>query len=337
MSSCLNFYPCIVAPNHTTHDSKKLSAISHINNFWKEGSTGTITISFRVPNISWCHIGTLCTEENPSMNLGILDPPMESFEYNNYVYKPDKDSPRNYYNEIDWIPGGTVIHEFCHALGMLHEHQNNLYKSGIVLDKDSVIDYYKSLGLPKEEAYKNVLDLYEIHNDYYGTSYDRDSIMSYYLPDEWIKKGYTNPTKPNYVLSEKDIKWLEKIYPKNVILPKLYIKFIDGPEWKKAWTTKIVLESIAPIVGIKFIFETEEQKQKQEQKQEQEHEQEQEQEQEHEQEHEQEENTENKEKNNNIIIKNNTINMNGTSNLLLVLVCIGCMGFGFIKYKSNFI
>lgn len=353
-------YTCIDKCKHNT----KLYSISSINNYWKKGSSGTITISFRDPNVSWCHIGTNCNQETPSMNLGFIDPPIDCFEYNHNIYCTDKDAVRNHFNEKDWVAGGTVLHEFCHALGMLHEHQNNLHNSGIVivLDEEKVVNYYKSLGLPKEEAYKNVLDTYNenMHNEYFGTLYDRNSIMSYYLPDEWIKEGHKNPTKPNYELSEIDKKWLKKIYPMDTsedLWPKLYIKFIDKDIelWKIAWVCKIVQEKIAPIVGIHFIFDNENFKihdnedfkihEQNEENTENEKITENEKNTENKENKENEKKTENTEQNtenekkNNIIIKNNTINFNGNvySNGIIGVIILICSGLIYIyKYKGEF-
>jgi hypothetical protein len=106
-------------------------------------------------------------------------------------------------------------------------------------------------------AYENVLRTYNNHNIYEGTEFDKDSIMLYYLPDAWMEDGHENPTKPNYVLSIRDIEWLQKIYPLDSIsYPTLIISFVDklSPVWKRAWVEKIVIETFTPIIGIKFVF-----------------------------------------------------------------------------------
>ena len=62
----------------------------------------------------------------------------------------------------------------------------------------------------------------------------------------------------NFVLSDKDKEWLEKMYPKdNQIEITVYFVDSDSPSWKKAWIKKVVTEQISPHVGIKFNFSKE--------------------------------------------------------------------------------
>lgn len=256
--------------NNIKQNQLKLHAISVKDVIWRQGSVGNITITFGYydgqdsdavsPNASWSHVGSASNEEVPSMNLGFIDPPLGSFEYKGHVYHPDKTAVRNYYtqeNKDTWIPGGTVVHEFCHALGMMHEHQNNLIDRHIKLNKNAVIESYKELGMSEEMAYENVIRTYSNENIYDGTEFDKDSIMLYYLPDNWIEDGYENPTKPNLKLSTKDIEWLQKLYPLNrASCPVLNITFVDksSPLWKKAWVEKVVIETFTPIIGVKLNF-----------------------------------------------------------------------------------
>ncbi len=76
-----------------------------------------IRIAFDMNDGSWSYIGTSCKEvdkKEPTMNYGWLQP----------------DTPEVEYSRV-------VLHEFGHALGCIHEHQNPSAK--IPWDKKSCI------------------------------------------------------------------------------------------------------------------------------------------------------------------------------------------------------
>lgn len=248
--------------------NKIYKAIGLTSSIWKkEGGDLNVTFgSYKYPNEpnvspfgAWSYVGSQTNNAMPGMNLGFIDPPYESFEYNGKTYSPEVYATRNYCRvdgscSAGWTPGTTVVHEFCHALGMLHEHQNNLNNMNTLkasLDNDSVIKYYcelDSVNDPNclntssaiyknavETANANVLDYYENkeiqETTYVGTNYDPNSIMHYALPDEWFKKGpgFKNPTTPIFVLSHDDIEWLKQRYPLGdpSVYPTITVKFID--------------------------------------------------------------------------------------------------------------
>ena len=282
---CIEMYPKFLEKD-ILKDSKKLAsqkAIFQNSAIFKPSSTGNITITFGKyksctscsDSASWSYIGSESNSGSPSMNLGFLDPPFESFQFDKktYDYKEFKDATRNYCSDqksdcsANWEPGATCVHETMHALGALHEHQNGLFSQNntkIKLNKPAILNYYNSIGLGSEGAYTNMLSLYDCEAnkancDYSGTSMDLQSIMLYALPDEFVIGK--NPTKPNFKLSKLDKEWLVKKYPMSMTISKmpfLTLKFIDPkdsePSWKQAWTTKMILEKVAPLVGIKFRF-----------------------------------------------------------------------------------
>lgn len=260
-----------------------LRAIFKKNAIWSAGQVGRITITFGSyrcngcdSTAAWSNIGSESNGARPSCNLGFIDPPFNNFKFGDitYTYDSFKTATRNYCdcdtslvccqgggpNKIrPWTPGSTVIHEFCHALGMMHEHQNNLNSSNkIKLNPANVIAYYENNGMSSEEAKINVLDRYSCTDKdscaYVGSDYDPDSIMLYALLDEWVQGS--NPTYPNFVLSSTDKQWLGSRYPSTKEAPQLVVEFIDNnePEWKKAWTVKTVIENLLPIVNIKMKF-----------------------------------------------------------------------------------
>lgn len=276
---CTDVYP--VSAFKEAEQSLVFQAITMSEAVWEPGSKGKITITFGgfgcpgcSPDAAWSHIGNNSTNQYPSMNLGFIDPPFESFTWKGKIYKAGDYDQRNYCGkdasgkyvkskcENKWRPGATVIHEFCHALSMLHEHQNNLENSNeIKLNRQNVIDYYNSIGLGEEGAVTNVLERYSCNEGedckYDGTKYDKNSIMLYALPDNWVEG--TNPTYPNFELSNDDKGWLKEIYPKNIDnYPKITVEFVDqNPEpWKVAWVEKMVTETFTPLIGIDWDFKT---------------------------------------------------------------------------------
>lgn len=275
-------HPCIeVLPKAADYLDGNQTAIFQKNTIWPAGFNGRITITFgdrvcgQKPDCeAWSHIGKTCHTQDPAMNLGFIDPPLTSFSFKNLFPTDEKKYPietyplsmfrsemRNFYeeNESRWVPGATVVHEFCHSLGMLHEHQNNLFNSNTIkLNTNAVINYYVSGGMGRESAETNVIDRYSCEKgncNVEGSRFDPESIMLYALRNDWVIGK--NPTKPNFKLSATDKSWLRNEYPiDNVNMPILTYQFIDlnAPEWKQAWVIKTITDNLAPIVGIKFKF-----------------------------------------------------------------------------------
>jgi hypothetical protein len=297
--STFNQIPCteVISKDdkHKITQSKIFSAITMNDAIWKPGDKGTITITFGdyscdgcSPDASWSQIGKHSSGSYPSMNLGFIDPPYTSFMWNGKTYSAPASATRNYCGGTGnlsctpgWVPGATVIHEFGHALGMLHEHQNNLQQANpIKINKKQVETYYNCIGMGESGATTNVLDTYSCtpgkNCNYSGTKFDPQSIMLYYLPSAWIQgcKPYknsacnnvlgatptcsSNPTQPNFKLSSQDIGWLQHQYPSSSDPPVITVKFIDqNPEpWKVAWVQKIITETYGPLLGIKWNFVT---------------------------------------------------------------------------------
>lgn len=150
---------------------------------------GDIRISFKQKG-SWSLLGRYAQSRTdrsqPTMNFGWLTPASTPLEIQE-----------------------VVLHEFGHAMGFIHEHQNP--DGGLRWNRDAVI---KSLSGPPnnwtvEQIETNVLGHYD-PRDLIGTPFDRSSIMLYPFPAAWTENGVSTPN--NTDLSATDIQLARSIY-----------------------------------------------------------------------------------------------------------------------------
>lgn len=173
--------------------AKTWSKYANIKFDFNAGSKAEIRISFKADTGSWSYVGTDCLlqdipKKEPTMNFGWLKDDTDDMEYRR-----------------------VVCHEFGHALGAIHEHQNP--KGGIKWNLDAVYKYF--MGAPnywtKEEVDHNVIKKYSV-DQLNGTEFDMKSIMLYHFPKEFIIGGMETPE--NSDLSSGDKAFINKIYPK---------------------------------------------------------------------------------------------------------------------------
>ena len=108
----------------------------------------------------------------------------------------------------------VILHEFGHALGLLHEHMNPM--SNIKWNKPVVYAYYLQYnGWEKDMVDKQVFDRYSVTMT--NKSYDPSSIMHYPIPANFTTDGYT--VGENYELSASDKKLVAELYPFNRTYP----------------------------------------------------------------------------------------------------------------------
>ena len=142
-------------------------------------SYGDIRIGFEKDKGAYSNVGTDCAiQEGKSMNLG-------------------------------WLDVATILHEFLHALGCIHEHQNP--EGGIKWNKCKVYEWGRgNQGWDPKQTCSNIIYKYS-RDQLNASSYDPESIMLYYIPSDLTED--LKEVKKNLVLSDTDIEWLRRIYP----------------------------------------------------------------------------------------------------------------------------
>lgn len=158
---------------------------------FKVVQTGTadIRVSFTQNGASWSMVGNssaFANQNRPSMNFGWLTDRTPAYEIKR-----------------------TVLHEFGHALGLLHEHQNP--GGGIPWDEDAVYDHYwQTQGWDRKTTYSNVMAVASRDATQFS-SYDQASIMHYPIPPQLTAGRYS--VGMNNDLSTTDKFYISKLYP----------------------------------------------------------------------------------------------------------------------------
>jgi len=187
----------------------------------------TIRISFDPNGGAWSLLGTDCEDKQfkgkATMNLG-------------------------------WFDVATTIHEFGHALGMIHEHQNprgNLIQWNVpkVLKWASVTQ-----GWDPETTRHNIIDRYN-SDEINGSEFDPNSIMLYFFPGSLTlnDKG----THQNLRLSQDDVLYINKIYPNSKDTPSEFLQNIYGKKISNNSSVSNFLKNLfifILIVGIVYYF-----------------------------------------------------------------------------------
>ena len=102
----------------------------------------------------------------------------------------------------------TVVHEFGHALGFLHEHSSPI--SGIKWNRDTMYKEYAKFGWTKDDVDAQVFKTYNVRYTN-GTTYDAKSIMHYPIYSYETMDGYS--VGWNTEVSEGDKRMASMLYP----------------------------------------------------------------------------------------------------------------------------
>lgn len=113
------------------------------------------------------------------------------------------------YSTTDYEYKRIILHEFGHALGLLHEHLNPL--AGIEWNKEKLYAYYlQTQNWTPDMVDNNILIRYDVSHT--NHQYDAHSIMHYPVQKEFTNNGYEVPW--NYELSTSDKLLVAQLYPK---------------------------------------------------------------------------------------------------------------------------
>jgi hypothetical protein len=128
-----------------------------------DSSEATLRITFDPSRGSWSYIGNeaaLCVGPDPTMNLGWITD-------TNTVTKEDR---------------GIILHQFGHALGLMHEHMRPARSGAIRLKENEVLEYYRATqNWDEDTVRKQVLDVYSKNSVSNYGQLDNTSIMTYVL------------------------------------------------------------------------------------------------------------------------------------------------------------
>ncbi|THH27511.1 hypothetical protein EUX98_g6673 [Antrodiella citrinella] len=182
--------------------------------FVRKSGEGKIRITFNKDIGSWSYVGTQCTtikESEATMNLacvGVTDSAPDSEER------------------------GTILHEFGHVLGMMHEHQSPIRGGTLTLREEAVYNFYMNgQGWSRELVKQQIVDVYNTRDVSNFSKFDSKSIMMYFMPPDMNEQRINVP--PNYSLTDLDKAFVVINYPRKEPAQ-------EAPEWTLAHALDVV-------------------------------------------------------------------------------------------------
>jgi serralysin len=181
-----------VVREKVVHYARQWEQFANISFDFVDDPAAEIRVAFILDGTSWSAVGTDALNKNffpadaPTMNYGWLRPDSDEAEFSR-----------------------VILHEFGHALGCIHEHQNP--GGEIPWNKPAVYQYYAARGWSQARVDQNLFRRYAIPQSNH-TQFDRESIMLYPIPKELtdgiFEVGW------NRVLSSIDKDFISEMYPK---------------------------------------------------------------------------------------------------------------------------
>lgn len=162
--------------------------------FWLDTNidprSADIRVGFILGRGSWSYLGTVAlgiARDQPTMNFGWLSDTLPEDEFR-----------------------CVVLHEFGHALGLIHEHQNphdpiNWNIAAVSADLSGPPNNWS-----EDTIRENMFRRYEV-GDLFATDVDATSIMMYPIPPNWTNDGFT--VRFNSELSANDRALIGAAYP----------------------------------------------------------------------------------------------------------------------------
>jgi serralysin len=155
-----------------------------------EGTDADIRIAFAQGDGSWSYLGTVAQQipaPDATMNYGWLTP----------------DSPDDELRRV-------VLHEFGHALGLIHEHQNPntpipWNRAAVIADLSGPPNFWDEPTIEN-----NIFKVYD-PDTVSSTPTDPSSIMMYPIPASWTTNGFSADL--NKELSATDVEFIRSAYP----------------------------------------------------------------------------------------------------------------------------
>lgn len=195
-------------------------AVGYKNKWWpvgyafKVGFIGGTTIQKTL-------VKTTCVEWSKSANLTFTFPTAGPYDIRvsfdesdgawSYVGIDNKSIPQSEATlNLGWWDNDVIWHEFGHAIGLLHEHQNpetpiKWNEAAVIASLSGSPNYWS-----EETIRYNVLNPYPLAN-VITTALDRKSIMMYSIPSSWTLDGFSSPG--GGVISDVDRAFIGARYP----------------------------------------------------------------------------------------------------------------------------
>ncbi len=175
---------------------------ANIDFVFVESGTAEIRIRFSEKGVSWSYFGkNSAIQSSVKRGNTYVSVPGDTGASMNFGWFDEKTS------DVEFTR--TTLHEFGHALGLYHEHQNK--NGNIEWNEEAVYAHFAKQGWSREKTQFQVLKRYGDDGEITNGVYDPLSIMHYWYPPELVKGDLK--ISSNKVLSENDRAIIAEMYP----------------------------------------------------------------------------------------------------------------------------